>query len=250
MATSLAPTTLLPAAQNYYWRVTPLDSSQHAGEPTVYSDNIGNPKTFTTTYDVGLGAVTNLSMRDDQDNPITWTSSGVDTTDPIVSWDPVPGAASYEVEVSPFSGSACDWSTKTWDVTTVTTSWTPLGTGHGLADPWPNPQTLATDSNPLSPGSSYCVRVRAQRNTDTNNHVVAGTPTDVGDDNHPSFNFTGLPGRRRLPVVHGRLSRARPTTSCPRRGRSRAGCRSSRGSRSPATRATTSSSRPMRRSRT
>ncbi len=192
-ATSLAPTTLLPAAQNYYWRVTPLDSSQHAGEPTVYSDNIGNPKTFTTTYDVGLGAVTNLSMRDDQDNPITWTSSGVDTTDPIVSWDPVPGAASYEVEVSPFSGSACDWSTKTFDVTTVTTSWTPLGTGHGLADPWPNPQTLATDSNPLSPGSSYCVRVRAQRNTDTNNHVVAGTPTDVGDDNHPSFNFTGFP---------------------------------------------------------
>ena len=191
VATSLAPTTLLPAAKSYYWRVTPFDSSLDAGEPTVYSSG-GNPQTFTITYDAGVGAVTNLSMRDDQDNPITWTPSGVDTTDPIVSWDPVPGAASYEVEVSPFGGGACDWSTKIWDVTTVTTSWTPLGANHGLANPWPNPQSLSTDSNGLNPGASYCVRVRAQRNSDTANHVVSGTPIDVGDDTHPSFNFTGF----------------------------------------------------------
>jgi hypothetical protein len=52
---------------------------------------------FTINYATGSGAVSNLSRRDDQDNPITWTSAGVDTNDPIVSWDAVPGAASYEV---------------------------------------------------------------------------------------------------------------------------------------------------------
>jgi hypothetical protein len=194
VATSLTPTTLLPAAQNYYWRVIPYDASLHAGDPTVYTDtNTGNPKTFTTTYDAGAGAVTGLSMVDPQDSPIAWSSSGVDTTDPIVSWDPVPGAASYEVEVALYSNNACDWSSKPWDVTTVTTSWTPLGAGHGLANPWPNPQSVATDSNGLVQGDSYCVRVRAQRNIDTANHTVSGTPTELGDDTHPSFNFTGFP---------------------------------------------------------
>jgi hypothetical protein len=191
VATSLTPTTLLPAAQNYYWRVTPYDSSLHAGEPTIYTDGNGSPKTFTTTYDAGLGAVTGLNMVDPQGDPITWVSSGINTDDPIVTWSPVPGAASYEVEVALYTNSACDWSSKPWDVTTVTTSWTPLGTGHGLANPWPNPQSVATDSNPLIQNDSYCVRVRAQRNTDTANHVVSGTPTDIGDDTHPTFTFTG-----------------------------------------------------------
>jgi hypothetical protein len=193
VATSLAPTTLLPAAQSYYWRVTPYNSSLQAGTPTVYSDGNGNPKTFTISYDAGANAVSNLSMRDDQDNAITWTSAGVDTTDPIISWDPTPGAASYEVQVSPYGSGACDWSTKTWDVTTVSTHWTPLGSSHGVADPWPNPQTLSTDNNGLTPSASYCARVRAQRNSDTSNHVVVGTWTNVGDDTDPTFNFTGYP---------------------------------------------------------
>jgi hypothetical protein len=193
VATTLAPTTLLPAAQSYYWRVTPYNSSLQAGTPTVY----GSPQTFTITYDSGVGAVSNLSMRDDQDSPIAWTSAGVDTSDPIVSWDAVPGAASYEVQVSPYSvtgqGPACDWSTKLWDVTTVTTSWTPLGANHGNNDPWPNPQSLSTDSLPLTTNGQYCVRVKAQRNSDTANHLVTGSWTDIGDDTHPSFNFSGYP---------------------------------------------------------
>jgi hypothetical protein len=191
VATSLAPTTLLPAAHSYYWRVTPYDSSLHAGTPTVYG-GAGSPALFTVNYDTGLGAVPNLSMRDDQNDPITWTSAGVNTTDPIVSWDPVPGAASYEVQVSPYT-SFCDWSTKDWDVTTVSTSWTPLGASHGSADPWPNPQSLSDDSTALVPGDQYCVRVKAQRNSDTQNHVVSGSWTDIGDDTDPSFNFTGFP---------------------------------------------------------
>jgi hypothetical protein len=136
-------------------------------------------------------------MRDDQDTPITWTSAGVDTTDPIVSWDPVPGAAAYEVQVSPYSvtgqGPECDWSTSIWDGTTVSTSWTPLGTGNSGANPWPSSQNVSTDSTALVAGDQYCVRVRAKRNQDTANHVVSGSWTDLGDDTDPSFNFTGYP---------------------------------------------------------
>jgi hypothetical protein len=197
VATSLAPTTLLPAAQSYYWRVTPYDSSLQAGTPTVYSDVNGNPQTFTVNYDTGPGAITGLSMRDDQDNPITWTSAGVNTTDPIVAWDPVPGAAAYEVQVSPYSvttqGPECDWSTSFWDGTTVSTSWTPLGAGNSGANPWPSSQSLSTDSTSLQAGEQFCVRVRAERNDDTANHVVTGSWTDLGDDTDPSFNFTGFP---------------------------------------------------------
>jgi hypothetical protein len=104
----------------------------------------------------------------------------------------VPGAASYEVQISPYSGGICDWSTKPWDVHTASTSWTPLGSGHAVADPWPNPHALATDLNGLVGGNHYCVRVRAERNIDTANHLVTGSWSDIGDDVHPSFTFSGF----------------------------------------------------------
>src|SRR5436190_18082925 len=73
VATSLTPTTLLPAAQADYWRVTPYDSTgSQAGTPTVYTDVNGDPQTFTITYDGGLTAVSNLSMRDSADTPVDW----------------------------------------------------------------------------------------------------------------------------------------------------------------------------------
>ena len=196
VATSLTPVTLLPAAQSYYWRVTPYDSTGvNAGTPTVYSDVNGDPQTFTITYDGGLAAVGNLSMRDYANATIDWPGDavGVSTDTPIVSWDAVPGAASYEVQVSPYSAGICDWATKPWDVHTASTSWTPLGSGHAIADPWPNPRSLATDLSALTVGKAYCVRVRAERNQDTANHLVVGSWTDIGDDVHPSFTFSAFP---------------------------------------------------------
>ena len=99
--------------------------------------------------------------------------------------------------MSPYSvsgqGPECDWSTSFWDGTTVSTSWTPLGAGNSGADPWPSPQSLSTDNTPLQSGDQFCVRVRAERNQDTANHVVSGSWTDLGDDTDPSFNFTGYP---------------------------------------------------------
>ena len=216
VATSLTPGDAPAGGAAYYWRVTPYDSTGvNAGTPTVYSDVNDDPQTFTITYDGGLAAVANLSMRDSANGVLDWPgdATGVSTDTPIVSWDPVPGAASYEVQVSPYSAGICDWATKPWDVHTASTSWTPLGSGHAIADPWPNPRSLATDLTALVVGKAYCVRVRAERNQDTANHLVVGSWTDIGDDVHPSFTFTQFPAGERVQRLLRRipgLGRLRP----------------------------------------
>jgi hypothetical protein len=155
----------------------------------VWDNGLGTPQTFTITYDPGLNAIGNVAMRDSQGDAVP---DGSSTDTPIVGWDPVPGAASYEVQVSPFTSGACDWSQRPWDVDTASTYWTPLGSGHTIGvDPWPNTQnvTLATDLNGLS--GSYCVRVRAKRAKDTANSAVAGSWTQIGDGTSASFTFAG-----------------------------------------------------------
>src|SRR4029077_21104914 len=52
----------------------------------------------------------------------------------------------------------------------------------------------ASDSPSLSVNGYYCVRVRAERNTDTANHTVYGNYSNLGNGNdQPSFQFTGYP---------------------------------------------------------
>ncbi len=194
VATSMTPTTLLPPTGHYYWRVTPYDASNQAGSATVWSDQNGDPQTFTITFDTGANTMPDPSMRDSSFGVIPWTQAGVSTDTPIVGWSDVPGAAYYEVQVSPFTAGACDWATKTWDVDTVTTAWTPLGDGHNaIADPVPQSQTnLATDLPAL--GGSYCARVKPHRAEDTGHNSVYGAWAYVGDGStHPSFVFTGYP---------------------------------------------------------
>ena len=53
VATSMTPTTLLPPTGHYYWRVTPYDASNQAGTASVWSDQNGDPQTFTITFDTG-----------------------------------------------------------------------------------------------------------------------------------------------------------------------------------------------------
>ena len=60
----------------------------------------GQRYTFAINYDPGPSSISNLSMRDANDASISWSPGGISTDEPIVSWDPVPGAASYEVDVT------------------------------------------------------------------------------------------------------------------------------------------------------
>lgn len=203
IATALTPAALLPA-DTYYWRVRPYDASGNPGPWTRYTDGAASPvDTFTISYDSGLGSVHNLSMRDAQDQVIPWVPGGVSTEVPIVSWDPVPGASSYEVDVTPFNDvsapNACDYTANSmvqWDVLTAATSWTPLGADWNTPKPFPNAHNVAQDgATALTVGGQYCVRVTAQRNNDTNGHVVYGDPSYIGPSGgtDASFTFTKYP---------------------------------------------------------
>ncbi len=163
----------------YYWRVRAIDPSNNAG-----LWNVGTPfvKTFDQVPPVIAPSVKNLRMRTNLADPYTGVDPGtvgypVATTVPIVSWDPVPGASSYEVDVTPFTAGACDWtaSGSHWVKRTSSTSWTPLGHGWNGVKPFPNPLAMSTDIPFLVPGS-YCARVRPVDRTST----LAG-PTIFGD---------------------------------------------------------------------
>jgi|tagenome__1003787_1003787.scaffolds.fasta_scaffold20984557_4 hypothetical protein len=193
ISTSFTPSTLLPA-DTYYWRVRAIDSSGHAGDWNVYGG--GTPDTFTIAFDTGSGAITNLHMRDNVSDPGAW-SPGYTTQVPIITWDPVPGAAQYQVNVTPFTAGICDWGASAsvqWKSETASTSWTPLGSGYSGAKPFNTSANVASDSPSLAVNGNYCVRVRAERNTDTGNHTVYGNYSCLGNCNdQASFQFIGYP---------------------------------------------------------
>jgi hypothetical protein len=203
IATSMTPTVLLPA-DTYYWRVRPYDANNNPGDWSYYTDSQASPAdTFTINYDPGTSSISNLSMRDENDDPIAWSAGGVSTQVPIVSWDPVPGAASYEVDVTPWNDAslpnACDYTAPVsvqWDVSTASTSWTPLGDNWNLGKPFSNSHNVAQDgSTALVAGSQYCVRVRAARSNSTKGDLVYGDWTYIGPNNgsDAAFTFTGYP---------------------------------------------------------
>ena len=100
--------------------------------------------------------------------------AGNEATDsPIVQWDPVPGASSYEVQVAPSpGGSSCDWTSKVVDDDTASTAWTYMSTNAPTQTPgptaWPTAvyQHLVPPSHGLVKGGSYCVRVLARSDRD------------------------------------------------------------------------------------
>lgn len=84
----------------YYWTVVPLDAQRHSGtRPT--------PFRFTVTWSTTTTPrVTNLMTGATKLGASDADFAGLDgVVDPQFWWDPVPGAASYQVEVNP----ADDW---------------------------------------------------------------------------------------------------------------------------------------------
>lgn len=190
---SLSPTVVL-ADNHYFWRMRAFDASGNAG-----AWNTG--PAFTKTYDMEVPSVEGLRMRDNLADPGTDRSSdpGHQTYVPIVAWNPVPGASSYDVEVTPFLNGHCDWSptlrTDFWKVRTATTAWTPLGSAWNGRVPFSSWSTLAVDTGKrLQAGNSYCVRVRARDGSATHvGPVVTGDYTQLGGEDKPAFAWLGLP---------------------------------------------------------
>jgi hypothetical protein len=178
--TSLSPTLVLPD-NSYYWRVRAIDMDGNAGvwncygvQPTPCRTDL--LRTFTKTFDnvppTTPPSIKNLHMRDNlTDDPVSAdedgnAADGYQTQVPIITWSPVTGASSYQVDVTPFNGSGCVWTapgTQQFVSNIALNAWSPLGRGWNLVKPYPDPHPVATElSASLIPGQQYCTRVRAR----------------------------------------------------------------------------------------
>jgi hypothetical protein len=200
IGTSYAPTVVFKD-NTYYWRVRALDTS---GNPGVW--NVG--PTFTKTFDkvppTPGPSIKNLRMRDhlaDPGSDADPAAAGYQTRVPVLRWDPVPGAASYEVDVAPHTFGICDWpaSSGHWRVKTSVPFWAPLGAGWMGGKPYSDPMNVSSDGSiNLAAGQGYCARVRARSDRDNANGDVYGDYTYVDDGtgtpyNPKAFTFVGYP---------------------------------------------------------
>jgi hypothetical protein len=178
---SLSPTKLLAnntdlpgAEEGYHWRVRALDTDGNAG---VW--NVG--QVFRKAFDDVVPSVPSVAIRDNLGNNV---APGGTTSAPILDWDPVPGASSYEVRVVPWLPGGCNWTAGIFDswgtplpVEVSGTAWTPLGFQISAPVPFGDP---ARESDKLVDGQAYCARVRARAGTDTMGKRVVSDWTTLG----------------------------------------------------------------------
>jgi hypothetical protein len=200
-------TTLTPKEvfenNTYYWRVRAVNSNNSTGQW-----NEGEPfvKTFDNyPNDPSELSIQNLRMRDTADPGTDIDdnlANGYQTELPILTWDPVPGASSYEVDVVPYDTAAapglCDWGasgTNRWLVATAANAWSPLGWGLLATPPFGSGISATKDQNDLVPGESYCARVRARGGRVVLSDPVWGDYTflDDGTGTGVSFTFADFP---------------------------------------------------------
>lgn len=181
IGTSLAPKKVF-ANNQYYYRVRARDPNGIAGD---WSETGSFNKAFNPAIQ-GLHLRTNLS-----------DSSSASTDSPIVAWDPVPGAASYDIEVVPYHDVTpgngvddpfCDRGDPDWKVTTSSTAWTPLASGGN--SPIFGKGATTEPNGLLRSGESYCVAVRARAGTSTGATRVTGDWTYLNGVNTPAFTYT------------------------------------------------------------
>jgi hypothetical protein len=197
-------TTLTPLEvfenNTYYWRVRAIDRAGNAG---IWNQGPTFVKRFDNYPDLSEEAVKDLRMRDANDpgTDLQAATPGYQTDTPILTWDPVPGAASYQVDVVPFevvvSGDPqCNWTASTlrrWTVPTASTSWTPLGS-QATTIPFSTGHSVNRDNRSLVPDESYCARVRARSGRVSLFDEIWGDYTFLGNGStEPSFTFTGFP---------------------------------------------------------
>jgi protein-S-isoprenylcysteine O-methyltransferase Ste14 len=198
IGTVLAPTSVLKD-NRFYWRVRAYDVD---GNPGVWNEGPVFDKRFDKVPPVPNTSIKNLRLRDNtadpgvDQNPL---SDGYQTSVPVLTWDPVPGASSYQVDVTPMGADDCNWSapptSSHWVVNTTVNAWSPLGTGWNFVKPYPDPMPVATDMPALVRNTTYCARVRARSNRDSAGGEVYGDYTYLvsgGSSNTPGRSFTWI----------------------------------------------------------
>jgi hypothetical protein len=180
--TTLSPQNLLPNG-TFYWRVRAVDSIGDAG-----AWNVGQP--FQESFDQQIPTVPNLQLRDVHNN-MAALDPGASTDTPIVTWDPVPGASSYELQLTPYEpGFGCDWTNGVSSEVTTNTAWTPVSSGSHIGPgAWPGPEG-GIQLNP----NTYCFRLAARRDDGSQGGGQVVTDwTQLGDFNGAAFTYSGPP---------------------------------------------------------
>jgi hypothetical protein len=197
--TSLSPTQIL-ANNAYYWRVRAVDPDGNAG---VWNVGPG----FTKDFDGIVPSIPNLRVRNNQHDPLPPATlaepqyPAIDTNNPIIQWDPVPGASSYEVDISSWNGFACNW-TNMHGYRTATPAWSPLAAAplfphrlHIGPNNWPTATVDIRGLSYIGPGATYCVRVIAisdRPGSTTNGYISAAT--QLNGIGKPAFFYDSAPG--------------------------------------------------------
>jgi protein-S-isoprenylcysteine O-methyltransferase Ste14 len=194
IGTSFAPLQTL-ANNTYYWRVRAIDARGNAGEWNYGHSQPRPGEPFTKAFDSVTPSVPNLTVRNINGNAL---GAAPETSTPIVTWDPVPGASRYEVQLGVYNhiGSYCDWSLAGqpgYHADTATTAWTPLARTlyKPYSEAWPTAQQ--DSSLPTGPNASYCVRVLARSDDDAQHGQVTSEWTYLYGYNNPAFTFTTPP---------------------------------------------------------
>jgi hypothetical protein len=213
LGSSLAPQRVLPnnndfaGSSGYHWRVRAFDVDDNPGEWS-------NGPAFAKAFDDTTPSVPNLRIELAQ-------SADPQTSSPIVRWDPVPGAAEYQLQWTRFESGICGWSNASGPVKTSSLAWTPLspnaptgvpgGIGitqtmrpNGTLARWGQPFTaekayLSPQVTAFADNTPYCLRVRAlsddsYRENDSATSEVISQWTQVGGDaDQPAFTYDGPP---------------------------------------------------------
>lgn len=142
----------------YFWRVRAVDADGRAGNYVTGS--------FAKEFDLVAPdpTVPGLTLNDGT-TPVAASAATV-TSQPLLTWNPVPGAAEYEVAVAPKpSGGVCDWAAgNVFGGSAVKSAFT--------ANPYMDLAAVSSGPNPgiggssrqqhkLVDGTQYCVRIRA-----------------------------------------------------------------------------------------
>ena len=151
--TSVAPTKALPNNNRWYWRMRAVDPEGRAGawQP---GPSFLKPFDDPDPAEPGDQTIENLHVRDHTSGAAM--PLGATADDPIVAWDPVPGAAQYEVRVVPQvrDGDPSSWYCD-WGRTTQAVSDPPNGTRYvslKVRTPVPYLDLLRTRARPPARG--------------------------------------------------------------------------------------------------
>lgn len=181
--TSLAPTVHLPNNNAYHWRVRAVDPDGNAG---VW--NTG--PAFKQEFDDVTPTVSNVRVRD---HDATDLGFGATTTEPLFTWDPVPGATQYELRFTEYAPNYCNWSDAFGDRRTnrsgftPNTAWAPHSSSPFMAGPLPSPR-LEFRENAFDAGKTYCMQIRA-----VDGAANKSEWTEVNGQDKPTFTYAGTP---------------------------------------------------------